>query len=220
MRPIHKRADGLYLRCVGLLLFLAACAWCGVGLSARLRPAAVETFTAAQAESPGAPRLRGLCLRREEALSLPASAVLLVGDGERIARNAPLARLADGSPVTARESALYYADSDGLESLRASQLTELSPAALRRLAESVTPGPEGVRGRLVYDNIWYYAALAPDAAYETRACRLRFAGFTEWLPAHLVKVGECEDGQRALLFRLSRGGEYLKLRETDAELLQ
>ncbi len=221
MRPsIHKRADGLFLRCAAGLLFLAVCAWCGAGLSARLRPRAAETF--AQAEAPGgALRVSGLCLRDEEALCLPASAVLLVADGERAAKNAPLARLVDGGAVTARESALFYADSDGLESLNAAALSPLTPSALRALEDTAAaPSPEGPRGRLVYDNVWYFAARAPsDAApWEPGSCRLRFAGFSEWLPARLLAVGESEDGETALLFRLSRGGEYLRLRETDAEL--
>ena len=221
MSSIHKGADSAFLRCVAALLFLAACAWCGAGLYARLRPRAAVPVAAEEAPA-AALRLSGLCLRREEPLALPASAVLLIADGQRAARGAPLARLADGALVTAGESALYCADSDGLEALSVRTLTELTPAALRRLAETAPPSPEGLRGRLVYDSVWYFAALAPEAeAPETpRSCRLRFAGFSEWLPARLVAVGGSEEGRRALLFRLSRGGAYLRLRWTEAEYYQ
>lgn len=216
MKAIHKRADSLLLRCAAALVFLAACAWCGAGLYSRLLPRAVEAT-----ESAAALRLSGICLRREETLLLPRDAVLLPEDGARIAKNAVLARLPDGGELCAKESAVYLCGADGLEALRVETLDELSPARLRALAETASPLPAGVCGRLVYDAVWYYAAVAPDwgDADAPRACRLRFAGFSEWLPARLVQLGAEENGERALLFRLSRGGDYLKLRRVEAELI-
>ena len=216
MRAIHKRSDGPFLRAAAALLFLAACAWCGAGLYARLRP---EALPAAEPEPDGL-RLTGLCLRREEPLCLPADAALAVEDGERVPAGGLLARLADGTSLSAQAPALYFVGFDGLETLDAASLEPLGVSALRSLLEREALAPSGCRGRLVLDGVWYYAALAPagDAAPEPGACRLRFDGKTEWLSARLLAVSGAEDGERALLFRLSRGGEYLSLRRTGAVL--
>ena len=91
---------------------------------------------------------------------------------------------------------------------------------LRTLLAREAEVPPGCRGRLVLDGVWYYAALAPagDAAPEPGLCRLRFEGEPDWLSARLLTVSETEEGERALLFRLSRGGEYLSLRRVKASL--
>ena len=53
---------------------------------------------------------------------------------------------------------------------------------------------------------------------EPGACRLRFAGTPDWLPARLLAPRETPGSQSVLLFRLSRGGDYLSLRRCEAEL--
>ena len=98
----------------------------------------------------------------------------------------------------------------------------LDAEALHRLLAAQPQSPPGCAGRLVYDGVWYYAAFAPagSVAPEPGSCRLRFAGKSEWLPARLLSVSAAEDGRTALLFRLNRGGDYLSLRRTEAELYQ
>ncbi len=216
MRAIHKRSDGLFLRGVAVLLFLAACAWCGAGLFARFRAPALP---AAGAEPGGLP-LEGLCLRSEESLCLPADAALTVRDGERVPAGGLLARLPDGTAIRAERPALYFSGFDGLETLDAAALEPFGPPLLRALLAREPLAPAGCRGRLVLDCVWYYAALVPEGAESPQPgpCRLRFAGENEQLPARLLAVSEAEGGERALLFRLSRGGSCLSLRRVKAEL--
>lgn len=218
MRAIHKRSDGPFLRGVAALLFLAVCAWCGAGLRARLRAPALPAAEIAG----GGLTLEGICLRREEPLCLPADAALAVEDGERVPAGGLLARLSDGTPVRAERSALFFSGFDGLESLGREALEPFGASALRALLAREAFVPTGCRGRLVLDAVWYYAALAPEgtALPEPGACRLRFAGQSAWLPARLLAVSGAEDGERALLFRLSRGGDCLSLRRIRAELYQ
>ena len=197
------------------LLFLALCAWCGAWLRGRL---GAPEAAAAEPEARTVP-LDGLCLRSETALCLPAAAALTVEDGERVPVGGLLARLPDGTPVRAERSALYFRAFDGLESLDAAALEPFCAETLRALFERKGLSPSGCRGRLVLDNVLYYAALAPANAAlpEPGPCLLRFAGRSELLPARLLAVSRSETGN-ALLFRLDRGGDYLSLRRTEAEL--
>ena len=65
-----------------------------------------------------------------------------------------------------------------------------------------------------------HEAIAPagDAPPKPGFCRLRFSGEREWLSARLLAVSKAEAGECALLFRLSRGGDYLSLRRVEAIL--
>lgn len=217
MKAIHKRSDGPFLRGVAALLFLAACAWGGAGLYGRLhapaRPAAAEA-----AASP--PLLSGLCLRRERPLCLPPSAALAVRNGERVPAGGLLGRLADGTALRAEAPALFFSGFDGLEELDAAALEPFCVDTVRALLGREGLVPSGCRGRLVLDTVWYYAALVPAGTElpAPGACRLRFAGTCAWIPARLLAVSEEADGERALLFRLSRGGDYLSLRRVEAAL--
>ena len=107
-------------------------------------------------------------------------------------------------------------DMRGMESLRPEGLAELTPAALAALEER-EPEPAG-ECRIVEDTVWYYAAcLRAGDCPETGPVRLRFAGFPRAVPARLLEVRE-EAGQRLLLFRLTEGGAYLKIRFIEAEI--
>lgn len=216
MKAIHKRSDGPFLRGVAALLFLAACAWGGAWLCARLRAPARP----AAAEAPLFPTLSGLCLRREVPLCLPPSAALAVRDGERVPAGGLLARLADGTPLRAEASALFFSAFDGLEALDVKSLDPFSADSVRALLGREAFVPSGCRGRLVLDTVWYYAALAPagTALPKPGPCRLRFAGESVWLPARLVAVSGGDAGESALLFRLTRGGDCLSLRRVEAAL--
>lgn len=199
-------------------MFLAVCAWGGAGLYARLRPSAVPAVRE-DAALPGL-TLTGIALRSESALRLPAQALPAVESGERIPVGGMLARLPDGTIMRAERSCLYYSDFDGLEDLCAPTAETLSVPAVWALLDAAPSAPEDGCGRLVYAESWYYAALAPaDAALPAAGpCRLRFPPHRAWLSARLLAVSEEESGQRALLFRLEQGGDYLSLRRCEAVL--
>lgn len=212
---IHKRSDGLFFRCVAVLLFLSACAWCGAGLFARLRPSLRPVSAAA--ETP-VRHLRGLCLRCEAPLSLPASAALALEAGERVPAGGLIARRADGGEIRAGRSALFFPDTDGWESL-ALPAEALDAPTLRALLEAPPETAGKGRGRLVYDSAWYYAALLTKGAPlpEPGPCRLRFEGTSAWVPARLLQAVGTEE-ESFLLFRLTQGGTYLSLRRCGADL--
>lgn len=212
---IHKRSDGLFFRCVAVLLFLSACAWCGAGLFARLRPSLRPISAAAEAP---VRHLRGLCLRCEAPLSLPASAALALEAGERVPAGGLIARRADGGEIRAGRSALFFPDTDGWESL-ALPMEALDAPTLRTLLEAPPATAGKGRGRLVYDSAWYYAALLTKGAPlpEPGPCRLRFEGTSAWVPARLLQAVGTEE-ESFLLFRLTQGGTYLSLRRCGADL--
>lgn len=218
MKRIHKRPDGGFLFAAAAVMFLAVCAWGGAGLYARLRPSAVPAAQEDAALSGVA--LTGIALRSESVLRLSGPALPASDSGERIPVGGALARLPDGTVLRAERSCLFFSDFDGLEGLTAPTAEMLSVPAVLALLDAAPAPPEDGCGRLVYAESWYYAALAPaDAALpDAGPCRLRFPPLRAWLSARLLAVSEAEDGQRALLFRLEQGGDYLSLRRCEAVL--
>ena len=203
------------MRTVAALLFLAACAWLGAELYLRLRPPALPVM-AGEEGSADKQRLTGIALREEEALSFPLGALPVAASGSKLSAGGLLARLSDGEELRTERPCQYFADSDGLESLRVPE--SLTVRAVRELLET-PPSPQAESGRLVYGSAWYYAAVVPAEAErpDLGSCRLRFLPGREWLPARLVAVSEEQDGCVALLFRLNRGGDYLRLRQCEAQ---
>lgn len=199
-------------------MFLAVCAWGGAGLYARLRPSAVPAARE-DAALPGV-ALTGIALRAESVLRLPDQALPTVESGERIPAGGALALLPDGTVLRAERSCLFFSAFDGLEDLTAPTAETLSVPAVEALLGAAPVSSVDGCGRLVYAESWYYAALAPQDAPlpDAGPCRLRFPPLRAWLSARLLAVSEVQDGQRALLFRLEQGGDYLSLRRCEAVL--
>ena len=175
-----------------VLLFLGAAAWLGALLydaAEGLRRQAIPA--AAEAPSP----LRGVAVRRERAVEpIPGGQ-----DGKRL-----------------RGRGVYFAACDGYETLSPEMLASLDAETLDALL-SRPPG-EQASARIVEDTAWYYAALlAGGDAPEPGPCRLRFQGFEGAVQARLLSVRE-EGGRCLLVFRLTEGGDYLKLRFAEAEI--
>ena len=215
MKAIHKRPDGLFPRAVTLVLFLAVCAYGGAGLYARLRPARPDAAPAAAADA--GVSLSGIVLRSEAPLLLPPSAELLAEDDARIPAGGALARLEDGSLLTAPCAGVYRADTDGLEALSPACLETLDAAGLQALlAQTGTPDREA-RGRLITDHAWYFVCPAPTdlVLRPGESCRLRFSEQRTPLRARLVR----QNGA-VLAFRLTEGGDCLSLRRCEAELME
>ena len=196
------------------MLFLAVCAYGGAGLYARLRPARPDAVPAAAADTGIC--LSGIALRSETPLVLPPSAELLAEDNARIPAGGALARLTDGSLLTAPCAGVYRADTDGLESLSPTCLETLDAAGLQALlAQTGSPDRES-RGRLITDHAWYFVCPSPSEMplRPGQSCRLRFSGLDKALRARLVR----QNGA-VLAFRLTEGGDCLSLRRCEAELL-
>ena len=215
MKAIHKRPDGLFPRAVTLVLFLAVCAYGGAGLYARLRPARPDAAPTATAEA--GVYLSGIVLRSETPLLLSPSAELLAEDNTRIPAGGALARLADGSLLTAPCAGVYRADTDGLEALSPACLETLDTAGLEALlAQAGTPDREA-RGRLVTDHAWYFVCPAPEdlVLRPGQNCRLHFSDLDKALRARLIRQSGA-----VLVFRLTEGGDCLSLRRCEAELIE
>ena len=215
MKAIHKRPDGLFPRAVTLVLFLAVCAYGGAGLYARLRPARPAAAPAAAADAGVC--LSGIVLRSETPPMLSPSAELLAEDDARIPAGGALARLEDGSLLTAPCAGVYRADTDGLEALSPACLETLDAAGLQALlAQTGTPDREA-RGRLITDHAWYFVCPAPTdlVLRPGESCHLRFSEQRTPLRARLVR----QNGA-VLAFRLTEGGDCLSLRRCEAELME
>ena len=193
MKPsIYKGRETPFLLAAAAALFLAACCYLGAALYGVL--AALPEARTLPAAAAG-DTLHGLAVRQESAVE----AVPGARDGERIT----------GEGV-------YFSACDGRESLSPPDLDGLTPAGLAALLEAA-PEPSG-GGRIVKSTVWYYAALLDGGdAPEPGRCRLRFEGFSRAVPARLIAVRE-EDGRQLLLFRLTEGGNYLKIRIINAEI--
>ena len=77
-------------------------------------------------------------------------------------------------------------------------------------------------GRAVYGFAWYFAALADDGAplREGGSCEILFDGFEKSTAAEIISVSAAENGQCALLLRLTASSpEYLSLRRSGAEII-
>lgn len=192
MRPIRKGGDTPFLRAVAAALFLAACAYVGAalyGLLASLPAPAVP----AMAETK--PAMTGLALRTETVLDARIDAE----DGSRL-----------------RGQGVYFQACDGYETLSPSLWETLDAETLTALL-AAAPEEAGA-ARLVTDTVWFYAALlTAGETPEKGPCRLRFAGFDRAVPARLVEVRE-DKGCTLLLFRLTEGGDYLRIRSIDADI--
>ena len=192
MRSIRKGRESPILMLPAALLFLGLCAYLGAFL---LDAAQALQTPAVPAAAETQTALWGAAIRRERA-------------------TAPFPGAEDGKRI--RGQGIYFSACDGYESLSPADLEALGPAALRCLTER--PPEEPGSARLVEDAAWYYIALLTGGDCPAPGpCRLRIAGFSRAVPARLLSVREVE-GERLLLFRLTEGGAYLKLRFIEAEI--
>lgn len=192
------------------LLFAAVCAWAGSALFGRLEPPA-ETEPPPPAEE-AAGELRGIVLRRETTVFPDSKAQKAAdGDGQRLS--------AGENPYT-NESAVFFSDCDGFEYLTPEDAFSLTAdgldALLRSQAEKVPPG----RSRLVSGYDWYYAAFLDGGNVSSAGTyRLIFDSFETPVRALLVHADTDSADRTVLLFRLTEGGDYLKLRFADAVIV-
>ena len=189
------------------LLFTAVCAWAGAavfaGLNAGERAPKPDTGKSAE--------LSGIVLRREETVS-PGAEQTLCPDGKRLS--------AAENPFL-DESALFFRSCDGYEYLCPETAQALCTETLDRLLGACAQSFAAGSARLVCGCDWYYAAFVSggDIPGEGAACRLLFDSFRSPVRALVISARSDSSGRTALLFRLTEGGDYLKLRFTDAVIV-
>ena len=195
------------MRLIAAVLFLAVSAYAGARLWSSVERSP-ETQTVRAVTLTDSAELEGIVIRREQLC--PAGEGLFT-DGER---------LPAGTDPSVPGSALYYRSCDGLESLSPELLEELDVQGLQTILAQKPSSQEG--GRLVLDYAWYYAALVPadEPVPDSGRCRVLFEGFDLPAEANIMSLSPEETGRRALVLRLTLGGDaYMTLRKCSAKLI-
>ena len=99
-------------------------------------------------------------------------------------------------------------------------LEELDVQGLQTILAQKPSSQEG--GRLVLDYAWYYAAVVPadEPVPDSGRCRVLFEGFDLPEEANIMSLSPEETGRRALVLRLTLGGDaYMTLRKCSAKLI-
>ena len=179
----------MFFHALAAMLFAAVCAWCAHSLYTGLSGTALPVPEPAPAETPVRGTIRGVLLRREEAVE--ASAFPDVRAGERLS-----------AERTGGESALFFPDSDGWAFLSPADSERLTPERLEALLQSDARAEPG-KPRLVYGFEQLCAALCEgDGPPMPGPCRLRLDGFPEEIDARLLSVSTDALGRVTLVLRL------------------
>lgn len=194
---------------IGVLLFLAVCAYIGAGFYEDLA-ADVQTVQADCASVIESTRIYGIAVRQEQQfVSVPAES--LPENGARYPAGSALSDI----PAT------FFKQYDGFEHLSPDMLFPFSGETFSSLMQGESEKQRHSAGRLVFDNVWYFAAevrsgRAPDPG---QSCRLLFEDIESECQA-LVWAVCLDEGREYLLLRINGGGEKLmSLRKCSAELI-
>lgn len=204
-----------FLRALAAVLFTAVCAWTLAHFTqsgaARIDSAATPP-PQPTAESAA---LDGIVIRRERVLCASSDVHTVAEEGKRLSADA-VAAFADGEAVLPRESAVFFAETDGYEYLSPDELTDFTADTLAELLSAEPKAQAGAYGRLVTDFAWYYAAKPIEGAkVKEGRCKVRFEGFAETIEGDVISALP-----GAVLIRLTDGApEYLSLRRTRAEIV-
>ncbi len=198
------------------LLFLAVCAYAG----ACLYPGAggAETAVLRPATLTESVELHDIAVRREQALTLSRGGEFAAESGKRLPGGGLL--VGSGSEaISAPSSSIFFDSCDGFESLSPADLFPLTVSSVDALLAQKPDDPAD--GRLVLSNEWYFAAVSDSAALPGEGfCRVTFDSASDPLEAYVVSLSQEEDGRRAILLRLTAGGDaLLSLRQCTARLI-
>lgn len=198
------------------LLFLAACAYAG----AYLYPGAGggETAALCSVTLTESVELHGVAVRNEQPLTLSPGGEFTAESGKRLPCGALLAG-SSGEAISAPSSSVFFDSCDGFEPLSPEELFPLSVSSVDALLAR-KPGKQA-DGRLVLSNEWYFAAVSDSFALPSEGfCRVIFDPASDPVEAYVVSLSTEEDGRRAILLRLTAGGDaLLSLRQCSARLI-
>lgn len=127
--------------------------------------------------------------------------------------------------LTSSVSGLFSRTVDGLESvLTPAALLDMSPSQLKA-AVSAPALADGVIGKVVTGDVWYFAAIVDEEATDqlSKGDKLLLAfssDFNEELSVEVEQLGSQEDGQRVLVLSSDQNlSKVLQLREQTVELI-
>ncbi len=202
---MRKTGQSYLLRFAAVAVFLAVCAYAAAWLVNGLG-GGVRTATVHGCELTESTAIEGIAVRTEEPLPVPAG----IADGARLP--------ADTDGLAG--SAVCFSQTDGYEYLTPDMLDGLTVESLRGI---LSAEPEKTTaGRAVYGFAWYFAALADDSVPLRKggSCEILFDGFEKSTAAEIISVSAAENGQCALLLRLTADSpEYLSLRRSGAKII-
>ncbi len=194
---------------VGVLLFLAVCAYIGAGFYEDLA-SDVQTVQAESIAIIESTKIYGIAVRQEQLL-VGLSAENSPENGERY----PAGSALSGVPAT------FYEYCDGFEHLSPDMLFPFSADTFSSLMAGKSEKLRHSAGRLVFDNVWYFAAEVREGSAPSvgQGCRLLFQDIETECQA--LVWADCRDEDREyVLLRINGGGEkLLSLRKCSAELI-
>jgi len=206
------------MRAIAAVLFLAVCAYCGAALGGMLS-SKLRLTQACLVSVDGSLLIEGLAVR-EERLVGAGGAEISVEDGSRLKAGTVLAQN-KGQAIMTECSAIYLQSLDGYEYLNPEMLRDLTVSAFSDILKCRPRSTKDAPGRLVLGHEWFFAALCPadnDLDLHGR-CYLRFDGTDGIVSARVLSISSEENGQQAVLLRLSAANpELLGLRFCEAEL--
>lgn len=208
------------MRTIAVLLFLTVCAYIGAGFYEDLN-LQVQAVRAESADIIESTQLFGIAVRREQQLCSPL-AVSMPENGKRYAAGETLCVLKDGSSLISPAPGIFFSETDGFEYLSADALFPFSAELFSSMINSQAEKNRHCLGRLVFDNVWYFAAQVKSGSAPEigQLCRLYFPDIESECQALVWDVCQSE-GQEFVLLRINGGDEKLSsLRRSKAELIR
>ena len=190
--------------CITALFFTAACAYIGAALFTALSRPRQSPVPAMEAGA--ALELWGILLRQEQCLSPALALELEAVQGQRIPAG-----------EHARQSGVFYENSDGYEHLSPEDAENLTAQSLEALLQSKAKNAGGPK--LIYGFEQYYAAFySGEKKLSPGPCRIKFEGYDSSHRAEIISA-EAGDNGFAVLIRLTGSEECLSLRLCRAEII-
>ncbi len=151
------------------------------------------------------------------------------GQEELLSLKTELARLeseSDGiDPILAPVSGTFTSATDGYESVSGPDLEGLTVSGLRKLFSGDEKQKEGVVGKIAEGSVWYFAATAPESAFEELkpgdGADIAFYGsYSGTLKMTLEQVSAPSDGKCAAVFSCRTAmADTISIRELTGEIL-
>ena len=170
-------------------------------------------------------RLESLLLRADAETATAGDLLLMRSELEKLKESAR----EDTEPVAAPASGIFSTHLDGYEYLRGSDLSGLTPSALREMMDKTEDAPADAIGKLVSSDSWYFAALIDDKDFANVSDVLSRGAYValqmgryygEALSARVEDIGRGEDGGRVVVFSCDRAlADTLAMRIVSATLI-
>lgn len=165
--------------------------------------------------------LSGLLFRKEVSDATEG----YLADLEAEYRDLLVSAAGDMTPITVEEGGTFSSLVDGFEGVNPDFVKELTPDELRELIAADRTVDMSTIGKLSLSFSWYYAAIMDRQEVlrlsEGDTVRLSFGRYySEYLPAEVEYIGQADEDERLVLFRIDRAfNDMMAVRAVSAELI-